>query len=201
MILALVGLAFTPRPVADPEKGKEYYQTCLTCHGPNGEGNTPLNAPRLTDQADWYLIRQLENFQSGLRGSHAEDILGVQMQAMAATLPDAQAIKDVVEYIATLEAPPPPPTETGGDPENGETLFATCVACHGPAGEGMEALGGPRLSGQHDWYLTRQLQHFQSGIRGTDPDDLYGAQMRALAPTLPNAQAIKDVVAYIQTLE
>jgi cytochrome c oxidase subunit 2 len=65
----------------------------------------------------------------------------------------------------------------------------------------VEAMNGPRLTGQYDWYLIRQLQNFKAGIRGSDPKDNYGAQMRPMTMTLADEQQVKDVVAYIQTLK
>lgn len=87
-----------------------------------------------------------------------------------------------------------------GDPVKGKTLYATCGACHGANGEGMEALNAPKLAGQESWYIIRQLQNFKAGIRGTNPKDTYGMQMAPMAQTLPDDQAIEDVTAYIQTL-
>ncbi|MDT8399108.1 MAG: c-type cytochrome [Pseudomonadales bacterium] len=87
-----------------------------------------------------------------------------------------------------------------GDAARGKTLYATCGACHGPNGEGMQALNAPALAGQADWYIIRQLQNFKSGIRGTNPKDIFGMQMAPMAMTLPNDQAMEDVAAYIKTL-
>ena len=51
---------------------------------------------------DWYIKRQLENFRSGVRGSHLSDYYGFQMGLMAQTLHDEQAMNDLVAYINTL---------------------------------------------------------------------------------------------------
>ena len=75
-----------------------------------------------------------------------------------------------------------------------------CAACHGVDGKGNEALGGPRLAGQDDWYLVRQLKNYRQGLRGYDPKDTYGAQMKPMAATLTSDQAVNDVVAYINSL-
>lgn len=90
--------------------------------------------------------------------------------------------------------------EGGGDATAGKTLYATCAACHGQQAEGNPALKSPALAGQAGWYLARQITHFQTGIRGSDPQDTYGLQMRPMAMTLATDQAIADVVAYITTL-
>jgi cytochrome c oxidase subunit 2 len=60
------------------------------------------NAPRLSNMSDWYLQRQLQNFQQGIRGSHRQDFYGAQMVSMAKVLPDDQAINDLLDYVHTL---------------------------------------------------------------------------------------------------
>ena len=65
---------------------------------------------------------------------------------------------------------------------------------------GNPALNAPKLSGQGDWYLKRQLQHFKSGARGTHDKDTFGKMMAPMAATLADDAAINNVVAYIKTL-
>jgi len=113
IILVIVFLATTAlflqagegQASGDVSKGKTHYRAiCATCHGQNAEGQRALNAPKLAGQHDWYLIRQLQNFKSGVRGGHPQDIYGTQMRQMAQTLADDQAIQDVVAYIKTLRS-------------------------------------------------------------------------------------------------
>ena len=113
---------------------------------------------------------------------------------------DATAIDNVVAYIETLTAPPAPAT-VKGDVTVGKQLYATCAACHGAQGEGNLQLNAPRLAGQSDWYLVRQLKDFKSGLRGGQPNDALGMQMKPMAAMLANDQAIDDVIAYIDTLQ
>lgn len=88
-----------------------------------------------------------------------------------------------------------------GDPIKGKSLYGTCVACHGQSAEGILATNSPNLTGMRDSYLIAQIQKFRSGLRGAKPEDVYGAQMAAMAKILPDEQAILDVVAYIGTLK
>lgn len=88
-----------------------------------------------------------------------------------------------------------------GDAAKGKAYYTTCVACHGDKGQGNKALNSPKIAGQEDWYVVRQLKNFKAGIRGAHPKDTYGAQMRPMAMTLPDDQAIADVAAYIATLK
>jgi cytochrome c oxidase subunit 2 len=87
-----------------------------------------------------------------------------------------------------------------GNAAAGEPLYAVCAACHGPQAEGNPALHAPKLSGQGDWYLKRQLKYFKHGARGTNDKDVYGKQMAPMAATLADDAAIDNVVAYIKTL-
>ena len=90
--------------VGDIENGKDIYNTCAVCHGKKGEGLAFMNAPRQAGLNDWYLVTQLKNFRSRVRGAHSNDAYGMQMNMMAAILNSDESINDVVAYINTLEA-------------------------------------------------------------------------------------------------
>ena len=62
-------------------------------------------------------------------------------------------------------------------------------------------MGARALAGQNDWYLVTQLSNFVAGYRGRHEDDRYGQQMAAMVGTLTDESAIRDVVAYINSLE
>lgn len=84
------------------EKGKALYQTCIACHGVDGNGNEALNSPPIHSTDDWYMLTQLKNFKGGVRGAHPKDASGATMAPMAMTLADEQAMKDVIAYVASL---------------------------------------------------------------------------------------------------
>ena len=185
---------------ADPAAGAAQYAVCMACHGPSGEGNAALNAPRLAGQEAWYLRRQIHAFRNGLRGVHIDDTYGAQMRAFASMLPDDATIRNVAAYIESLPGHEAEAT-VAGDAERGRRLYTTCSACHGTRGEGIWALNAPRLADMSDWYLVRQLGNFQQGIRGGHRQDYYGWQMATMADSLADERAINDIVAYINTLE
>lgn len=83
-------------------KGQSAFRTCAVCHGADGHGNQAVNAPRLAGMSDWYLRRQLKNYQHGIRGANAKDLYGSQMAMMAAVLTSDQATDNVIAYINTL---------------------------------------------------------------------------------------------------
>jgi cytochrome c oxidase subunit 2 len=139
--------------------------------------------------------------KAGLRGVNPEDTFGVVMRPMAFTLASDQDIEDVVAYFGTLKPEILPETITGGDVPKGKEIYAICAACHGDDGRGIEVLSSPRLAGIPDWYLLRQINNFEKGIRGTHADDIFGRQMGIIQKLmLENDQAKLDVIAYINSL-
>ena len=93
-----------------------------------------------------------------------------------------------------------PATALAGDVDAGKALYAPCVACHGPNGEGNTALNSPGIAGQSESYLKRQLWDFKKGNRGAAEGDTIGAQMRPMAMALSDGQAIANVAAYLASL-
>jgi cytochrome c oxidase subunit 2 len=185
-------------PPGDATLGAASYFVCAACHGQQAEGNVALNAPKLSGQDPQYLKKQLKNYKAGIRGTHADDVYGKQMQPMAATLVNDALIDNVLAYIATLPDNPAP-TTVSGDIARGAKLYVTCANCHGADGQGVR-MNAPRAAGISDWYLLNQLKNFKEGVRGTHPADLHGKQMGFMAQMLQDEQAMKDVVAYINTL-
>ena len=85
----------------DLKQGARLYSVCSNCHGADGQG-IRMNAPRLAGMSDWYLLRELKDFKSGVRGSHPADLHGKQMAFMARMLQDEQAMQNVLAYINSL---------------------------------------------------------------------------------------------------
>jgi len=90
--------------------------------------------------------------------------------------------------------------QVAGDAVAGQQGFAVCAGCHGAQGEGNPQLNAPKLAGQADWYLKRQLQYFKTGARGAHEKDTFGKMMAPMAATLADEAAIDNVVAYMKTL-
>src|SRR5258708_20105977 len=86
----------------DVAAGQASYAVCSACHGPQGEGNPQLNAPKLAGQASWYLTRQLQDFKLGIRGASDKDPYGKQMVPFAPTPAANTAITNVFTYIDSL---------------------------------------------------------------------------------------------------
>ena len=199
MMLAAVGCSVT-EPAPTPP-ATELFQLCQQCHGEQALGNQHVNAPSIAGLPQWYIEGQLKKFKAGGRGTHFDDLTGMQMRPMAMSLQSDDEIKVIAAHVASLTPQKPKPALSGGDANKGRILFATCVACHQADASGNQALNAPPLNHASDWYLAASLKKFKAGVRGTNPLDTTGALMRPMAQTLTNDQAVADVVAYIVTLQ
>ena len=227
LALLVLGAAPAAAQMYAPGSGEavpaeELYEVCAFCHGPQGQGSERLDAPALAGMEAWYVERQLHNFRDRIRGMHAEDLTGLQMSIVSGMTRNNATIRTLAEYIAGMEPGAGlemlngEPVTTGrpyiwhsdyadftspepGDAARGAQAYVTCGVCHGPAGEGNEALAAPKLTDIQGWYQARQLRYFKDGIRGRGAGDIFGAQMAAMSMTLTD-QTIADLIAYIDTL-
>ena len=66
------------------------------------KGRPKYDSPQLAGQHDWYLIRQLKNFKSRIRGS-SENPAALFMRVQLVEFGNDQMINDVVAYIGTFD--------------------------------------------------------------------------------------------------
>ena len=199
VLLALMSslLALTVSAQDDPHAGAVAYALCASCHGERAQGNETLQAPRLTHLQPVYIAAQLEKFKSGVRGGAGASAGAVQMAGIAGTLADQQAMLEVADYIATLDAGEAAVAVEGDVTMGADYYNQVCGACHGADAQGNVAFNSPALAGADGWYLMTQLRAFRSGTRGSHPQDRTGKQMRAMAGVLPDEQAMRAVIAFI----
>ena len=198
-------LLATAAPIGDAaadqlEDGRKIFALCAQCHGDDGGGNSVFLAPAIAGLKLWYVEAQLKVFRSGLRGLHPEDVAGMRMAPMARTLRKDEDLAAVAAYVASLPPTRPEPELHGGDPERGKTHYALCSSCHAVDGSGNQQLSAPGLRYASDWYLLSQMDKFRTGVRGSNPGNPLAGLMGPMAMTLPDEQALRDLVAHIVTL-
>jgi cytochrome c oxidase subunit 2 len=199
LVAALIAVACSPQPPQGAERAPLLFQTCASCHGQDGGGRKEYEAPAIAGLESWYVRAQLEKFQKGIRGAHPDDVAGLRMRPMSRTLRGADDVALIADYVASLPPRASAPALTG-DAEHGKSLFVTCSQCHGGDARGNRDKHAPPLYRASDWYLVAQLKKFKAGIRGTHPADVTGSQMRPMALGLADERAMRDVVAYIDSL-
>ncbi|MDE1220520.1 c-type cytochrome [Vibrio aestuarianus] len=155
------------------EAGKAKSQTCVACHG--ADGNSLITTyPKLAGQHAKYMEKQLIELRLGMTSGGKQGRYDPVMSGMAMPLSD-EDISDLSAYFASLpisaNSTPEDVVKTGkalysgGDAERGLTA---CIACHGPRGNGTELSGFPKISGQHADYIKAQLQKFRESSRNND---------------------------------
>ncbi|MDG1123125.1 MAG: c-type cytochrome [Glaciecola sp.] len=81
-----------------------------------------------------------------------------------------------------------------GDAEAGKAKSATCAACHGSDGNSMIPMN-PKLAGQHNKYLVKQLQEFKAAAMSSGKEGRNNAVMNGMAVGL-SEQDMLDISAY-----
>jgi len=202
-ITALVALASACNLVEPKEplaRAEARWTQCSPCHGHDGHGKLIQAAPPVAGLPAWYVESQLMKYRAEIRGSHYDDIKGLRMKPMAMALPSDQDVKDMAAYVATLAPAPNAAATISGYGPNAASTFNLCVACHGADGAGNKVLNAPPIAGQPDWYVYEQLKKFKAGVRGANPKDVTGAQMRAIALGLGDDNALHDLARYVADL-
>ena len=87
-----------------------------------------------------------------------------------------------------------------GGPPIGNLFRGACAPCHGPAGDGLASEFAPKLTGQEDWYLSRQLTNFVSEFRGGHEGERWATQMSFHIADFTQAQ-LDSFVEHIGSLE
>ena len=182
----------SPAPTKpDLVKGAATAAVCSACHSTDGSRGSPAQ-PILQGQHPEYLIKQLNEYKSGVRANAI-------MSGMAATLSESD-MKNVAAFYASKQAKP-------GFAKNAELValgekiyrggiadrsIPACAGCHSPNGAGIPAQY-PRVAGQHADYTEAQLLAFRGGVRKNS------VQMTGIA-TKMNDREIKAVSDYIAGL-
>ena len=72
-------------------------QACISCHGPNGQGNYAAAIPMLSGQHSQYTYQQLKNFQSSMRSNDYNKVMRNIVHRMT-----DEEMKAVASYIEGL---------------------------------------------------------------------------------------------------
>jgi cytochrome c553 len=86
-----------------------------------------------------------------------------------------------------------------GDAEAGKAKSAVCAACHGPDGNSMIDMN-PKLAGQHEKYLVKQLTEFKLASQTGGEEGRNNAVMNGMAAPL-STQDMEDLAAYFSSQE
>ncbi|HEY6610849.1 MAG TPA: cytochrome-c oxidase, cbb3-type subunit III [Pseudomonas sp.] len=185
---------YAAMPVADVAKDPQalkmgsrmFASYCSVCHGSDAKGS--FGFPNLADQ-HWRWGGEAETIKATiLAGRHG------MMPAWGAVIGE-EGVKNVAAYVRSELAGLKLPEGHGADLAAGQQIFATnCVACHGPQGKGVPAMGAPNLTASTGWIYGSSLTQLQLTIRNGRQ-----GQMPAQEPYLGNDK-VHLLAAYVYSL-
>ena len=137
--------------------GRLFASNCAVCHGSDAKG--AYGFPNLADN-NWRWGGSAEAIKATiLNGRHAA------MPAWGEVLGE-DGVKNVAAYVRHDLAKLPLPADNTADLAAGQAAFnTTCVACHGPQGHGVEAMGAPNLTEPAGFIYGTSLAQLQQTIR------------------------------------
>jgi cytochrome c553 len=173
--------------------GVEPWDTCGECHGLDGAGNH-IKFPRLAGQKQSYIVNEILDFRAGRRRNDDG-----QMQQTAQELTTAD-IPRVAQWFAS-QTPPWPKLTIEEEPDldrarrlaiSGIAGAAPCLSCHSAASLRMldKPFDAPRIAGQRDFYIAKELTDFRAGRRSNDPERM----MRKIAQRLTDSEIVSLAV-------
>ena len=179
--------------LAEEPAAKLDRQQCALCHGLGGN-TTSAQFPRLAGEPAIYFTNQMRAFRDKTRADQnaqrfmwgtASRLTDEQIEQLASyyeAQPPAHAgkITDKVKYDQGMSL------FTSGDESRG---IPACAACHGDKAQGNATM--PRLAGQHEEYLKKQLKVFYGNERPA------AVAMHEIVKTLSD----KDIEALAQYLQ
>ena len=165
--VGMMGLAAASTVFAEDAGAKLDRKLCSICHGPGGTTSSEL-FPQLAGQPAPYLIAQMKFFREKSRSDQNAQRF---MWGISSRLTDDEIQQLAAFYTAQT------PIHRGKITDQsqydlGKKLFTTgrtntntppCESCHGDKGQGNETI--PRIGGQNENYLKRQLKVFYGNER------------------------------------
>lgn len=159
-IASTQSVATLTEPLPNLFEGQRVYKdSCMLCHGDSGQGTVGLGKPvrnsaYVQDSDDQALFELIAN---GRMPNDPLNTSGILMPARGAkNISDAQ-INHVMAYLRSIQDPTQPfasiekwivepsPEDDSGEPQvalvGQEIFIASCSACHGAKGQGIEGLG------------------------------------------------------------
>lgn len=193
------GLLHKGDPLAGKLKSED--ERCQECHGHDGNAQDIEDGvgnigkyPRLAGQLPSYILKQMRDFRNGVRSNDT-------MLVMARSVSDKD-VADIAAYFSGQKIA----NEKANVLPQGHRLFAegdgargipACAGCHGEAGQGIQQgdVIYPRLSGQHQRYLAKQLTEWRLAERKNS----LGGIMNEIAKKLTDSD-IEQLSSYLSGL-
>ena len=185
VLSAVLCLAAAANAFAGADEGKAKATACAACHGPDGNSPSP-DFPSLAGQTSRYIYLQLKDFKEGRRKNEI-------MSALSTNL-SKQDMRDLGDYFAAQKQKSTGFKADGAKVARGQKVAADalCTMCHLGGFSGQNEV--PRVSGQHQAYIHRQLMAFKNKERTNDAGNMQSV-MRTISEE--DVEALSHYIANI----
>ncbi|MBT5218057.1 MAG: cytochrome-c oxidase, cbb3-type subunit III [Woeseia sp.] len=153
-------------------------QNCSACHGPDGQGQAAM-FPSLMD-SDWQWGGDASSIEQSIRKGRTATMVGWE------AILGVDGVNNVGQFVASLSN-----GETVDLEAPGRTQYMQfCMACHGPTGTGIAAVGGPNLTddvwlyGGSDADLNETISHGRNGLMPAFENRLDSVQIKLMVAWL-----------------
>ncbi|OIQ69630.1 cytochrome c-552 precursor [mine drainage metagenome] len=165
--LGIMGLIAASTALGADSAAQMDNQLCSVCHGRGGTTSSEL-FPHLAGEPAPYLVNQLKAFRDKTRSDENAKRF---MWGIARRLTD-ENIEQLAAFYESQPAVHQGKISNQAEYDSGKQIFTNgiqdkgvppCMACHGDKGQGNGTT--PRLGGQNEAYLKRQLKVFSGNDR------------------------------------
>jgi cytochrome c553 len=180
-----LALATVGAGAQDVAAGAKKAETCVHCHGPNGNSTIP-QYPILAGQTARYVYLELQDYKAGRRKNPVMEPIAAQLSR--------EDMFDLAAYFAAQTRLPTTFTPDQAKVAKGKAKAdeVLCTMCHLGAFKGQNEI--PRLAGMQYAYIVKQLEDFRAHRRTND-----AGNMQAVTRTLSDAD-IEDLAQYLTSL-
>jgi cytochrome c553 len=138
-------------PFSPYENGKAVAETCISCHGADGNSQTG-GTPSLSGQQPIYFVTATQEYMTNARDSAPMVPLLRKLSRLD--------IESAALYFAS-QMPAQRGAPSTGDAAAGEPLTAVCGGCHGSHGVSTDS-ATPSLAGQDPQYLAQSIKAYRT---------------------------------------
>ena len=156
-----------------------YQNECMGCHDGQNKARLVVGPP-LGGLGEQYILRQLEGFKYGRRGS---DHSAAQIMSQAIGRYSDQELKEIARWASKIKSSQHFDSALGEGSDGYQLYQEKCSGCH-DSRVGRFMTGSPKLRNLEVDYIIRQLHLIDDGFRNFDQPTKHQLKMQTVIKSL-----------------